>query len=100
MVAAVTCVCSHPEEATSVPVPPTSIWLLMENSACPTVQPARCVCVSLAQISKYFPEMQNGSTFYLYFFYLYSLFFNGGSCLIRVIKVLKVLLLPLTTKEL
>ncbi len=57
MVAAVTCVCSPPEEATSVPVPPTSIWLLMENSACPTVQPARCVCVSLAQISKYFPEM-------------------------------------------
>ncbi len=69
MVAAVTCVWSHPEEAISVPVPPTSFWLLMENSACPTVQPARwvcvcvCVCVSLAQISKHFPEMQNASTF-------------------------------------
>lgn len=50
MVAAVTCVCSHLEEATSVPVPPTSIWQLMENSACPTVQP---VSLSARMISAF-----------------------------------------------
>ena len=41
MEAAVTCVCSHLEEATSVPVPPTSTWQLMASSACPTALPAR-----------------------------------------------------------
>lgn len=50
MVAAVTCVCSLLEEATSVPVPPTSIWLLMGNSACPTVLPARCFTLLVISI--------------------------------------------------
>lgn len=50
MVAAVTCVCSLLEEATNVPVPPTSIWLLMENSACLTVLPARCFTLLVISI--------------------------------------------------